>query len=172
MEQNTFKIGMAITLLAAMISSGRMAHANDTSPQAEVMQQSPAPRETMQQTTSQFETGIIGGSVSRSAFTLAVVNREPKERVTTLTNDQHHIYYFTELKGMTGQTVTHRWLHNGQTMAELKFNVGAPRWRVWSSKTLLSQWLGEWTVEVIDELGQVVFRESFEYVEAGAASTQ
>jgi len=156
MDQDTFKIGMAISLLAALIGSGNIANAETTTIAAQ----------------PQGEIGIIGGSVSRSSFTLAVVNREPKAKITRLTNDQHHIYYFTDLKGLTGQNVTHRWIYNGQTMAELKFNVGAPRWRVWSSKTLLSYWTGEWTVAVIDELGQEVFRESFEYVEVEAAISQ
>ncbi len=156
MDQDTFKLSMAITLLAALFGSGNIANAETT----------------REPSSAQIETGIIGGSVSRSAFTLAVVNREPRKKITQLSNDQHHIYYFTDLKGLTGQNVTHRWLYNGQTMAELKFNVGAPRWRVWSSKTLLSDWTGEWTVAVIDELGQEVFRESFEYVAAEAAVTQ
>jgi len=156
MDQDTLKIGMAISLLVALFTCGNIANA-ETSSEA---------------TTTRIETGIIGGSVSRSAFTLAVVNREPKARITQLTNDQHHIYYFTDLKGLTGQNVIHRWIYNGQTMAELKFNVGAPRWRVWSSKTLLTDWTGKWTVAVIDELGQEVFRESFEYVEAEEAAAQ
>jgi len=154
MDQDSFKIGMAISLLVALFTCGNIANAETSS----------------EPTTARIETGIIGGSVSRSAFTLAVVNREPREKISQLSNDQHHIYYFTDLKGLTGQNVIHRWIYNGQTMAELKFNVGAPRWRVWSSKTLLTDWTGTWTVAVIDELGQEVFRESFEYVEAGAAA--
>lgn len=114
--------------------------------------------------TSAGEVGVIGGSVARSTFTLAVVKREPKEPIKSLTTDQHHIYYFTELKGMAGQSVRHRWVYNNQVMAEVKFEVGASRWRVWSSKTLLTEWTGTWKVEVINELDQVVWQDSFEYV--------
>ena len=152
MDQDTLRLSMAISLLAALISLGNIANA-----------------ETNSQSTTPAE---INGSVTRSAFTLAVVNREPKQKITRLSNNQRHIYYFSELKGMTGQNVTHRWFYNGQTMAELKFNVGAPRWRVWSSKTLLPNWTGTWTVAVIDESGQEVFRESFEYMAAEPAATQ
>ena len=160
MDQDILKLGMAITLLAALISS------SITNAETGIEATSTP------NTTHQVETGIIAGSVARSGFTLAVVNREPKQQFTQLSNDQHHVYYFTELKGMTGQNVIHRWTYNGQTMAELKFTVGAPRWRVCSSKTLLSDWTGEWSVAVIDEFGQEVFRESFEYVEAGASAAQ
>ncbi len=150
MDQNTFNIGIVITLLAALISSGNMARADTFS-------ETNNPR---------VESGVISGSVARSAFTLAVVDREPREAITELSNDQQHIYYFTELKGMTGQNIRHRWSYNGQPMAEIKFNVGAPRWRVWSSKTLMPDWIGKWTVSVVDELDQEVFSDSFEYVAA------
>jgi hypothetical protein len=158
-DQNTFKIGLTITLLAALISAGHLARAQETNVQTET--------ETKSGQTG--EVGVIGGSVSRSAFTLAVVNREPRDHLTSLTNDQQHVYYFTELKGMSGQRVTHRWLYNGQTMAEVAFNVGAPRWRVWSSKTLLPSWTGTWSVAVINDLGQEIKRDSFEYVPAETA---
>ncbi len=151
MNKDAFNIGMAVTLLAALINSGNMARAG-------------TPEEL-----PKTEVGVISGSVARSTFTTAVVEREPKESVSELGNDQRHIYYFTELKGMSGQTATHRWIYKDQTMAEVKFNVGAPRWRVWSSKTLMPEWTGTWTVSVLNELGQEIFSESFEYVEAGAA---
>ncbi|HHJ80916.1 MAG TPA: hypothetical protein ENJ65_04710, partial [Candidatus Tenderia electrophaga] len=99
MDQDTLRLSMAISLLAALISLGNIANA-----------------ETNSQSTTPAE---INGSVTRSAFTLAVVNREPKQKITRLSNNQRHIYYFSELKGMTGQNVIHRWLYNGQTMAEL-----------------------------------------------------
>lgn len=109
---------------------------------------------------------MIGGSVARASFTRAVVKREPIDHFEQLTTNEHYLNYFTELKGMTGQTITHRWLYEGKIKAEVKFDVGAPRWRVWSSKTLMSNWIGTWTVEVLNGLGQVIYRESFEYITA------
>ncbi len=115
------------------------------------------------------EIGIIGGSVSRSAFTEAVVNHEPKQHITDLSNTKQFLYYFTELKGMAGQTVIHRWRFDGTTMADTKFNIGAPRWRVWSNITLKKEWLGRWEVQVIDEMGRVVHSSSFNYIQADSA---
>lgn len=114
------------------------------------------------------EIGIIGGSVSRAAFTEAVVNREPKSRITELPNSKQFIYYFSELKGMAGQYVSHRWIHDGKVMHEAKFNVGATRWRVWSSLPLQREWLGSWQVQVVNDLGQVVRSDSFNYVPAAS----
>ncbi len=51
-------------------------------------------------------------------------------------------------------------------IAEIPFAVGAPRWRVHSSKNLLPEWVGEWTVSVVDSGGQVLATDTFVYTEA------
>jgi len=102
--------------------------------------------------------------VSRSAFTTAIQDREPVDQVQKLQADKDKIYFFTEIRGMSGHTVSHKWMFNGQEMATVSFNIGADRWRTWSSKTLSPSWLGKWTVDVVDEGGNVLAQESFDYV--------
>lgn len=104
--------------------------------------------------------------VARAVFTSDVQNREPTDTVTSLSNDKNKIYFFSELTGLGGQSVTHRWEYQGKTMGEIKFNVGGPRWRVWSSKTLLPQWTGEWRVSIIDGSGNKVGEGTFNYTGA------
>ena len=101
--------------------------------------------------------------VARAVFTSGVQNREPTDTITSISNDKNQIYFFTELSGLGGQTVVHRWEYQGKTMSEVKFNVGGPRWRVWSNKTLLPQWTGEWRVSIIDGEGNKVGEASFNY---------
>jgi len=108
--------------------------------------------------------------VARALFTSEVQNREPTDTVTSLSNDKNKIYFYSELTGLGGQTVTHRWEYQGKTMGEVKFNVGGPRWRVWSSKTLLPQWTGEWRVSIIDGSGNKVGEGTFNYAAADAPS--
>jgi len=103
------------------------------------------------------------GSIARSAFTTQVVDREPMDEIVSATNDVHTIYYFSEVQGMSGQQVRHRWLYEGEVKAEVSFDVGGPRWRVWSSKSMLAGWTGEWTVQVIDENGQVLAEDNMSY---------
>ena len=110
------------------------------------------------------------GTVARAQFTTAVTDHEPTDNLTTLTNDATRIYYFTELKGMTGQNVTHRWEHDGKTMSEVKFDVAGPRWRVFSSKTLDPSWLGEWKASVVDADGKILSTSAFNYTKAAAAT--
>ena len=103
------------------------------------------------------------GGVARAAFSHDIENREPVGTLTELTNDENKIFYFTELKGLSGQTVKHRWEYNGQVMAEIPFEIGGDRWRVYSSKQLDPIWLGEWKVSVVDEGGATLSVNTFRY---------
>ena len=107
--------------------------------------------------------------VARATFTTGVVDREPRDAIRTLSNDNVEIFFFSEIRDGSGATIMHRWEWNGQMMAEVPFEVGGPRWRIFSSKQLDPNWLGEWTVLLVDAAGQVLSRESFRYVEAEAA---
>jgi len=106
------------------------------------------------------------GYVERAQFTSAVENREPVDLVTVLGNDHREIRFFTDLRQLAGRTVTHRWEYQGKVMAEIPFQVGGPRWRVYSSKTLLPDQLGKWTVVVVDQSGWPLQTEVFEYRDA------
>ena len=106
-----------------------------------------------------------GGRVVRAMFTTEVVDREPVNRVLALANDVRRIYFFTELRGMQGQTVYHRWEYNGEVVATMKFEVKGPRWRVFSVRDLDPLALGRWTVVVTDEKGWPLKAAIFEYVD-------
>ena len=106
------------------------------------------------------------GYVKRASFTTAVKNREPRNKISVLRNDKQKIYYFTDLRGMAGQTVTHRWKYNGKVMAKIKFKVKGQRWRVYSSKWLERRWLGTWTASVVDRSGRTLSTTTFSYAKA------
>ncbi len=100
--------------------------------------------------------GMSRGEVARAAFATAIEDREPVDKVEKLPADHQKVYFFTELRDMAGQTVTHRWEHDGKVQAEVKFNVKGPRWRVWSSKNLPTDATGEWKVSVVNGNGEVI----------------
>lgn len=106
------------------------------------------------------------GSVARAVFTTGIKDREPVDKLTTVSTDTDKVYFFTDLRNLSGHMIRHRWEYNGKTMATVEFGVGGPRWRVWSSKRLLPQWTGKWTVSVVDENGKVLGQASFEYKQA------
>jgi hypothetical protein len=105
------------------------------------------------------------GSVTRAVFALAMEGREPGDAVTSVPASAEKVYFFTELRDLAGQTVTHRWEHAGAVMAAVDFEVRGPRWRVHSSKKLMPGWGGAWKVSVVDATGRVLHEASFEYEE-------
>jgi len=107
------------------------------------------------------------GRVVRAIFTTAIVDREPIDTLETFSTDTNRIFFFTDLRGLGGQIVTHRWEHNGQVMAEITFRVGSgTRWRVYSSKNLLPEWTGTWEVVINNANGEALHTNTFEYVAA------
>ena len=110
---------------------------------------------------AESETGV-----SRSAFTSAIENKEPVSELKTILNNVNNVYFFTELLGLDGHTITHRWEYNRKIMAEVPFKIGANRWRTWSSKSILPNWTGAWKVSVLDEGGNVIEQSEFEYIKA------
>jgi Protein of unknown function (DUF2914) len=117
---------------------------------------------------------LIAGSaqadIARAVFTTAIEGREPVDQITQLGNDKTGVYFFTEITGMNGHSITHRWEFGGEPRFEMTFSVGADRWRVWSNKTLTPGATGEWKVVVVDESGFVLRTEVLNYVAADAAA--
>ncbi len=104
------------------------------------------------------------GSVAKSVFTTEIVDREPVNDLNSVSTDIKQIYFFTDIRNMSGNSVTHRWLHSGETRAEISFNVGGPRWRTYSSKNLSDEWLGNWKAEVLDSEGNRLHEAEFVYL--------
>lgn len=138
-----------------------------------------AEKDTVESDTARFETApetfkstvsVSSDHIARAQFTTRIDAREPTDRVETVfpSNGQsiRTLFYFTEITGLDGETVTHRWEHEGQVVAEVSFDVGSDRWRVYSSKDLNQAMKGDWRVVVTDSQGQVLKTESFAYDES------
>jgi len=106
-------------------------------------------------------------AVARAQFTHNVVQREPVDSIDSVFyatgDDTDQIYYFTELVGLKGETITHRWEYQGEVIATVEFNVGGNRWRVYSRKTLLPSMTGQWRVVVVDTEGNTLQTDEFTY---------
>lgn len=114
------------------------------------------------------QSGFSRGSVVRSVFTSAVDEREPTDSIKELSTNSDKVIYYTELRDMSGQTAKHRWEYNGEVMAEVEFNVGGSRWRVWSSKSFVPGWTGEWKVSVLNGANEVISEDVLTYAPATA----
>lgn len=101
------------------------------------------------------------GSVARAVITSGVTDREPIDELTEVGSDVPVVYFFTDLRDMKGERITHRWEHDGQVVSEVGFDVKGPRWRVWSNKTLPAGSTGAWKVSVVNSAGDVLATREF-----------
>jgi hypothetical protein len=112
-------------------------------------------------TTATQTTGAAsGGSVARAVVCSGVAEREPLDALTTVPATTERVFFFTEIIGQEGRTVTHRWMRDGAMVAEVPITVGAARWRCYSNKTVAGM-AGAWSVEVIDDAGSKIGEASF-----------
>ena len=129
----------------------------------------PKKESTAQETKPTTATQTTGSQyVKRATFTSSIEEREPVDKVESLTTEVDKVFFFTEIVEMEGKTITHRWTHDGDVIAEVSFDIGGPRWRVYSSKKLVPGWVGTWKVTVVDDAGNELHEDSFAYVVASA----
>jgi hypothetical protein len=102
-------------------------------------------------------------NISQAVFAKSVEDRMPIEIVTEVDDSLGKIYFFTNIRNLTGDKITHRWLYKDKVKAEISFNIKGERWRVWSSKNLWHTWTGQWTVEVLNQHNQVLLTKTFEF---------
>ena len=108
---------------------------------------------------------ISSDKVTRAIFTTAIVNKEPTDFVVTIPKDQGKIYFFTELSGLQGETITHIWEYNNLVMAEVNIEVKSPHYRAYSVKNISPAWVGNWKVTVSDSSGNILNQSNFEVTE-------
>jgi serine/threonine-protein kinase PpkA len=104
--------------------------------------------------------------VARAQFTTGIKEREPIDRIASVIpvqNNRLPLYYFTEIRNMSGETITHLWKYNGNIVSKKSFDIGGSRWRVYSRKDLAPEMTGRWQVIVVDSSGRTLDSSSFVY---------
>jgi len=156
-----------LIIVAALVCASSAAHAQTAAQPSESATDTPidagleAPESTA---TNGEESGRVASSqVALARFTSAIENREPVDSISFLTNDKTSLLFFSDLRRLKGETVTHRWEYKGEVMGEVAFEVRGDRWRVWSSKDLRPEWVGTWSVSIVKSDGEVLASESFSY---------
>ncbi|MCX5782426.1 MAG: DUF2914 domain-containing protein [Elusimicrobia bacterium] len=114
-------------------------------------------------------------TVSDAKFCTSVSEREPVGANTSFSTENNVVYYWSNVKtDAAPASISHVWTFNGEKMAEISLNIKNERTRTWSSKTLMPEWTGEWTVETKDSNGNTIRKDSFTYnkTEATPKSTE
>ena len=93
-------------------------------------------------------------SVQDSAVGTYVADRKPFGTATRFSSEVGRLVAFTRIMGGEANSrVTHNWYYGEQLMAQVELRIGGDSWRTWSSKNIVTDWVGEWRVEVIAEDG-------------------
>jgi len=73
------------------------------------------------------------------------------------------VAFFTRVVGgRSGDTIRHVWRHEGNEIASIPLRIGSANWRTYSLKTMYAGSAGAWTVEAVDEEGNVLARSEFD----------
>ncbi len=106
--------------------------------------------------------------VIRARLAQGVANREPFGQVETPVQVNKEfavgVFFFTELNGMKGQSVSHVWKHRGKVIFEKKKIIRGNRWRTYTSKLLTAYSVGPWSVELVNEAGVLLHVVEFDVV--------
>lgn len=100
-------------------------------------------------------------AVIEAVIARSVVDREPQDTGTAFPPDVGALVLWTRVTDGAGQTLHHVWYHGDTEVANVEMQVGSPRWRTWSRKTVPAEATGPWHVEVRDAAGTVLKRIDF-----------
>ena len=103
-----------------------------------------------------------GLTVRRIVICEDVKDREPAAIDSVFTNVER-LCCFTEINGADEPThIQHVWYHGNKEMLRIKLSVRASHWRTYSAKRILSEWTGNWRVDVIDDEGRRISQSYFQ----------
>lgn len=95
--------------------------------------------------------------VTTAVVATSVEDREPVGAAESFPADVGTVFFYTVLEGDFGdREIAHVWLHEGEETSRVTLNARAPRWRTWSSKQIMPDMTGAWSVRVEDTDGTVL----------------
>ncbi len=100
-------------------------------------------------------------SVSRDVLAASIVDKEPTPAPSPVPADVGRLCYFTEVAAESPTTVQHAWLWGDREMAVVTLQVSGPKYRTWSCKNIMPEWIGAWKVELRSSDGMVLASKTF-----------
>jgi hypothetical protein len=74
-----------------------------------------------------------------------------------------HLALYSEVTGLNGQHIEHRWYYEGKLMTKITLPVKLDYWRTYSRKEFDANQKGEWRVEILDPQQNLLFSHHFHY---------
>jgi len=104
--------------------------------------------------------GISQIEVPRAVICSGIVNHEPTDSLNQVPATTSKVFFFTQVRGMEGKTITHRWLKDGSKVADVKISIASNNYRCHSSRSVSGK-TGYWTAQVLDSNGNKLKEVSF-----------
>ena len=89
-----------------------------------------------------------------------IVDREPVGEGNAFPAEVGQLAAWTRITGAENTVIEHVWRY-GDSEWIVPLDIGSPRWRTWSRKTILPQWTGNWEVEIRDGEGNSLATATF-----------
>ncbi len=91
-----------------------------------------------------------GVAVAEGVIAVGIEARQPVGASNSFPNDVGKLYCWTKITGAAEPIqILHRWKRGDEVKAGVSLEVRGSPWRIFSSKTILPEWTGEWSVEVV-----------------------
>jgi len=101
-------------------------------------------------------------TIDEMAICASVEERQPVGTDTAFVKTVGQLYCFVKVSGESDSTsITHLWTFDGKEMAKVELAVKSKKWRTWSSKRIVEDWVGNWKVEVTSSTGDVLMTKEF-----------
>ncbi len=104
--------------------------------------------------------------IVQALLSKAVYNRRPVGTIDSSVYAQPDravgVYYFTELKGMTGQRISHEWWREGKLIFKKSVTIRRDPSIFYTSKLVNTNMLGTWQVYLKDSEGRAMDQRRFE----------
>lgn len=111
---------------------------------------------------------VPSGKVVRGSLAKSIRHKEPYGTISLPLmlgkHDERTIYYFTELKDMSGKQIYHEWLYKGKSVFKRPIKIAEQSWRTSTHKIIRSNALGDWSVRAIDAQGEIMHQIDFSVV--------
>lgn len=143
-------------LLTASVGSAALAQIDTTRARPPV----PPAQPPLQAQDNQPLPAEVSNAVKRAVVCSAITEHEPIDSLTSVSPTTGRVFFFTELVGLDGKTIVHRWMRDNTKVAEVRIAVASNRYRCHSSRSVSGK-NGQWTVQVVSEDGATLAERTF-----------
>ena len=160
---------MVILVLVGVIAGVRaFLHSEPTTQLAETIDQSAVAATVVESSSAVVASShnvvrtLLSSGVQQEA-PKGIINPRGKQTFVSLKKlPNRYLYFFTDVKDLTGATLYHTWKYKGDVVARIKMNkVGDALWRSYSGKLMRKKQLGSWEVTLSDEKGTALASKRF-----------